>query len=57
MEENHRSRRTQFCAMGHIDLVNDNFISYAYQDENGSWGMWNTFLNPITIEQKGRIHR
>jgi hypothetical protein len=37
---------------GHIDLAEDNFISYAYQDENGAWGKWDTYLNPITIETK-----
>jgi hypothetical protein len=37
---------------GHIDLGEDNFISYAYQDENGAWGKWDTFLNPIVIEVK-----
>ena len=42
---------------GHIDLKANNFISYAYQDENGAWGKWDTFLNPITIEVNGSIQR
>ncbi len=44
-------------AIGHIDLGDNNFIAYAYQDENGSWGKWDTYLNPIMIEQNGRISR
>jgi len=41
----------------HIDLKANNFISYAYQDENGAWGKWDTFLNPITIEVNGSIQQ
>ena len=40
---------------GHIDLEKNNFIAYAYQDENGAWGMWDTFLNPITIKSEESI--
>jgi hypothetical protein len=40
---------------GHIDLKENNFISYAYQDENGAWARWDTFLNPITIELREKI--
>lgn len=42
---------------GHINLEDENFIAYAYQDENGSWGKWDTFLNPITIENKMNIEK
>ena len=38
---------------GHLNLRDNNFIAYAYQDENGAWGMWDTFLNPITIKLNG----
>lgn len=37
---------------GHINLSDENFIAYAYQDKNGKWTRWDTFLNPITIEKK-----
>ncbi|MCK5679510.1 hypothetical protein KAI46_01710, partial [bacterium] len=30
----------------HIDLTDDNFISYAY---GPTWGLWNTYLNPIDL--------
>jgi hypothetical protein len=40
-------------AEGHIDLKANNFIAYAFQDEHGSWGKWDTFLNTITIELTG----
>ena len=37
-------------ADGHLDISDNNFIAYAYSQSDGiSWGVWNTYLNPITI--------
>jgi len=35
---------------GHIDLEDDNFVSYSYEGDGDSWGHWHTYLNPIEIE-------
>ena len=37
---------------GHLDLKQNNFISYAFADGSrpgGSWAFWHTFFNPITF--------
>ena len=39
---------------GHLDLKQQNFISYAFADGSrpgASWAFWHTFLNPITISK------
>jgi hypothetical protein len=35
---------------GHLDLSDNNFVAYAYSPGNvNRWGLWSTYMNPITI--------
>ncbi|MEI6915475.1 MAG: discoidin domain-containing protein, partial [Armatimonadota bacterium] len=38
---------------GHLDLSMNNFIAYAYQPPDGSWGNWPTHVDPISLTTVG----
>ncbi|NNC98617.1 MAG: hypothetical protein HKN85_00385 [Gammaproteobacteria bacterium] len=39
--------------LGHARMGGQEYISYSYTGPGGSWGRWNTWLNPVTISGAG----
>lgn len=39
--------------LGHAEMGRKEFVSYAYTAADGSFGVWNNWLNPITLKGAG----
>lgn len=41
--------------LGHAEMGRKEFISYSYTGPDGSWGLWNAWLNPVDISGAGWV--
>ena len=41
--------------LGHAQMGGHEFISYSYTGPDGRWGLWNSWLNPVSITGAGWV--